>query len=191
MTNSTLTTSAVFSDLDELSSGFLVRRATPNDLPDILTIFNQSIGGKQATAHLTLVDVAERQAWFDEHLGNPKRPIVVVIDKSNDQIAAWGSFSDLYARPAYHISSEISIYLHQSYQNQGLGRKLVTWLLKLAPSLGICNVIALIFAHNTPSLALFNKLGFSQWGYLPKVCDMDGFLADVVILGKSLENDIT
>lgn len=174
----------------ELGDGFLVRAAIPQDLPQILAIFNQSIGGKQATAHLTLVDLDERQAWFDEHLGNPKRPIVVVMDEKNNQIVAWGSFSDLYARPAYHISSEISIYLHEDYQNQGLGRKLVAWLINAAPRLGICNVVALIFAHNAPSLALFNKLGFSQWGYLPKVCDMDGFLADVVILGLALENGI-
>lgn len=172
-----------------LDEDFSVRQAVAADLPDILAIFNQSIGGKQATAHLTLVDIAERQAWFDEHLGNPKRPIVVVSNNQNGQIVAWGSFSDLYARPAYHISSEISIYLHEDYQNQGLGRKLSSWLIKLAPSLSIYNVIALIFAHNAPSLALFNKLGFSQWGYLPKVCDMDGFLADVVILGKSLEDN--
>ena len=52
-----------------------------------------------------------------------------------------------------------------------------------APSLGINNIIALIFAHNQPSLRLFNKLGFTQWGYLPQVCDMDGFFADVVMLG--------
>lgn len=170
----------------KLSDGFLVRVANPEDLPEILAIFNQSIGGKQATAHLALVDVAERQAWFDDHLQNPKRPIVVVTQTSSAQIIAWGSFSDLYARPAYHISSEISIYLHQDYQNQGLGRKLLAWMLDTAPSLGINNVIALIFGHNAPSLALFNKFGFSQWGYLPKVCDMDGFLADVVILGLTL-----
>ena len=45
-------------------------------------------------------------------------------------------------------------------------------------------MIALIFAHNQPSLGLFRKLGFEQWGYMPKVCDMQGFIADVVMLGK-------
>lgn len=58
-----------------------------------------------------------------------------------------------------------------------------------APSLGICNVIALVFAHNQPSLGLFRKLGFEQWGYMPKVCDMQGFIADVVMLGKTVTSD--
>jgi phosphinothricin acetyltransferase len=62
-------------------------------------------------------------------------------------------------------------------------------MLTQAPSLGIHNVIALIFAHNQPSLGLFRKLGFEQWGYMPKVCDMQGFIADVVMLGKAVTSD--
>jgi len=50
-------------------------------------------------------------------------------------------------------------------------------------------VVALIFAHNQPSLGLFRKLGFEQWGYMPKVCDMEGFIADVVMLGKAVIAD--
>ena len=96
------------------------------------------------------------------------------------------SFSDLYARTAYHISTEISIYLDQGFQGRGLGSLLIRWMLTQAPSLGIRNVVALIFGHNTPSLGLFYKLGFEQWGYMPQVCDMDGFIADVVMLGTAV-----
>lgn len=48
-------------------------------------------------------------------------------------------------------------------------------------------MVALIFAHNQPSLALFKRLEFVQWGYMPQVCDMDGFLADVVMLAKQTQ----
>ena len=37
----------------ELGDGLLVRAATPQDLPQILAIFNQSIGGKQVSIPLT------------------------------------------------------------------------------------------------------------------------------------------
>ena len=185
-------TSAVY----KLNERFIVQLASQDDLPAILTIYNQSIAGKQATANLTPVTCAERQDWFDEHLNSATRPIYIVkamvagADRGFEQmvspIVAWGSFSDLYTRPAYHISTEISIYLHQEYHGQGLGSLLTRWMLTQAPSLGIHNVVALIFAHNQPSLGLFRKLGFEQWGYMPKVCDMDGFIADVVMLGKAV-----
>lgn len=196
-----------------LNAQFTVQRATEDDLAEVLAIYNQSVAGKQATANLTPVTMAERVNWFNEHINDTKRPIYVVraIDirskeitaqdteqvmlqmdasaKSSLPIVAWGSFSDLYARPAYHISSEISIYLHQDYHGKGLGGTLTQWMLTQAPSLGIRNVVALIFAHNQPSLRLFTKLGFGQWGYMPQVCDMQGFIADVVMLGKAITNE--
>ena len=185
--------------INKLNEGFTVQRAKKEDLPAILTIYNQSIAGKQATANLTPVTCAERQDWFDEHLNSATRPIYIVravvedaevsVEETVSPIVAWGSFSDLYTRPAYHISTEISIYLHQEYHGQGLGSLLTRWMLTQAPSLGIHNVVALIFAHNQPSLGLFRKLGFEQWGYMPKVCDMEGFIADVVMLGKAVIAD--
>ncbi|MBP2280106.1 L-amino acid N-acyltransferase YncA [Psychrobacter sp. PL15] len=191
--------------VDRLTDQFIVQRAGIEDLSVILAIYNQTIAGKQATANLVPVTSDERAAWFEDHLNNPTRPIYVVktVNAINhtdptDQIdameptsiiIAWGSFSDLYARTAYNISSEISVYLHYDYHGRGLGKLLTRWMLTQAPSLGIQNVVALVFAHNQPSLGLFNKLGFEQWGYMPQVCDMQGFIADVVMLGKALAVD--
>jgi len=161
-----------------------IRLAAIDDLPRIVEIYNQSIAGKQATADLQPVSVADRQAWFDAHTAN--RPLVVA-QNSLDEIVGWGSLSDLYARPAYHISTEISIYVAEEAKGQGVGKALVNYLIQVAPSCGVQQVVALIFAHNTPSLAMFGKLGFEPWGRFKQVCDMNGFMADVVILGKSVD----
>ena len=180
----------------QLTDQFVVQRASKEDLAEVLAIYNQSIPGKQATANLALVTLEERAAWFEEHLDSTTRPIYVVkalssddVDQTKAPIVAWGSFSDLYARTAYHISTEISIYLNQDYQGKWLGSLLTRWMLTQAPSLGIRNIIALVFAHNHPSLGLFRKLSFEQWGYMPEVCDMEGFIADVVMLGKAVTSD--
>lgn len=162
--------------------------ASATDLAAIVRIYNQSIASKKATADLKPVCIQDRKPWFDAHLDNPKRPIYVVKNTANE-IIAWGSFSNLYERPAYHISSEISIYVDSACQRQGLARQLMIWMLSQAPGLGIQNVVALIFAHNDASLRLFKSLGFREWGVMPQVCDMDGFIADVVMLGKALTPD--
>ena len=180
-----------YNNTAKLNDKFRVERAGANDLAVILNIYNQSIAGKQATANLAPVSCEERSIWFSEHIQNATRPIYLVKAVNDQQdketVVAWGSFSDLYLRSAYHISSEISIYLHEAYHGQGLGSLLTRWMLTQAPTLGIRNIVALVFAHNKPSLGLFYKLGFEQWGYMPQVCDMQGFIADVVMLGRAIE----
>ena len=165
-----------------------IRLAQPADLPEIVDIYNQSIPAKASTADLEPVSIEDRQAWFNEHLTQPNRPIYVLINQASttEEIMAWGSFSDVKSRSAYDISSEISIYVGNQYQGLGLGSFFLKWMMAEAPKLGIQNVLALIFGHNQPSLALFKKYGFEHWGTLPKVCDMQDFTADIVILGKSL-----
>ncbi len=44
-------------------------------------------------------------------------------------------------------------------------------------------LMGIIFAHNQPSLRLFEKFGFQQWGYLPQVAELDSVERDVIILG--------
>lgn len=195
MSDAALSTVPFKLSIDKPDDPFFVQRASKEDLPEILAIYNQTIAGKQATANLAPVTCEERMDWFDEHLNNPARPIYIVRAETKDAteasspIVAWGSFSDLYARTAYHISTEISVYLNKDNHGQGLGSALTSWMLTQAPHLGIHNIVALVFAHNKPSLGLFRKLGFEQWGYMPKVCDMQGFVADVVMLGKAVTSD--
>ncbi|MBH0006357.1 GNAT family N-acetyltransferase [Psychrobacter sp. SWN149] len=200
MTDAALNTNPTELSTYQLSDQFFVQHASKEDLAGVLDVYNQSIPGKQATANLALVTIDERMAWFEEHINSTTRPIYVVkkviansdsTEQTVSQVVAWGSFSDLYARTAYHISTEISVYLSQDYHGQGLGSSLTRWMLTQAPRLGIRNIIALVFAHNQPSLGLFRKLDFEQWGYMPEVCDMDGFIADVVMLGKAVTSDNT
>lgn len=170
---------------DSINERFKVRLAKPTDLTKIVAIYNQSIASKASTADLTPVTIQDRQTWFDQHLSQPNRPLYV-IDNEAGEVVVWGSFSDVKNRLAYHISSEISIYVDPQYQGLGLGGYMLQWMISQAPKLGIENILALIFGHNKPSLALFTKYGFEQWGRLPKVCDMQQFVADIVILGKSI-----
>lgn len=159
--------------------------AEQSDLPEIVEIYNSTIAGRQSTADLIPVSTQERQAWFDAHKG--QRPLYVMKNETGG-VLAWGSFSDYYPRPAYHISAEISIYVRHDMCGIGVGKDLLRYMLEKAPSLGMENVLAVIFGHNHASIRLFESFGFKEWGRLPEVCDLDGNRADVVILGKRIKS---
>lgn len=159
--------------------------ATKSDIPEIAKIYNVSIMDRNATADLKPKNIAELENWFKDHTKTNNRPIYVMRNNSN-KIIAWSSFSDYKNKAAYYISSEISIYVDKNERGNGIGSEFLEFMLTIAPNLNIKNIVAIIFANNTASLMLFKKFGFKQWGFLPKMCDMQSFIADIFILGKSL-----
>nr|MBP6552560.1 N-acetyltransferase [Vitreoscilla sp.] len=100
-----------------------IRQARVADLPAIVAIYNSTVAGRQVTADLHPVSVDERQTWFDAHQ-KPHRPMMVLCDVA-DQVLAWATFSDYYARAAYDISAEISIYVDENQRGKRLGQTLL------------------------------------------------------------------
>ena len=159
--------------------------ARREDLPEIVAIYNSTVASRQATADLLPVTVAQREAWFAAHQ-RENRPLYVVRDAVSGCLMAWASLSDYYPRAAYQRTAEVSIYIHEWHRGAGLGKWLLGEVIRRAPELGVHRLIAVVFAHNERSVALFRGFGFAVWGRLPEVCDLDGVLADVVVLGKAV-----
>jgi L-amino acid N-acyltransferase YncA len=161
-----------------------IRHAVESDLPSIVEIYNASIPGRLATADTAPVTVAQRQEWFRAF--DPATRPLWVMDDAGD-IAGWLGLRSFYGRPAYHRTVESAVYVSPRCQRRGTARALLSHALGACPDLGIANVLAFVFAHNHPSIALFEAQGFGRWGLLPRVCELDGAEKDVLILGLRLD----
>jgi phosphinothricin acetyltransferase len=64
----------------------------------------------------------------------------------------------------YNGVAEISIYIHDDYQHQGVGTMLLEAAHAESERNGIWTLEALIFADNEPSLKLFRKCGYVDLG---------------------------
>ena len=158
-----------------------IRDAQIDDLSAIVQIYNSTIGDRLATADTDPITVESRIAWLQNRDYN-HRPIWVV-ETNTKQIAAWLSFNDFYGRPAYQHTAEISIYVEQYHRRQGIGSLLLKQAIAKAPQLQIKTLLGFIFAHNQPSITLFQNLGFQSWGLLPQVAELDHQAKDLAILG--------
>jgi L-amino acid N-acyltransferase YncA len=158
-----------------------LRDATLEDLPFIVEIYNSTVAGRMVTADTEPVSVESRVKWFDDH-SKDFRPIWVLEHK--DVICGWVSFQSFYGRPAYNATVEISIYVHNDYRKNGLGRYLLSKAVEACPKLGIKTLLGFIFGHNAPSLNLFYQFGFTDWAVMPKIAELDGVERDLIIVGK-------
>jgi L-amino acid N-acyltransferase YncA len=149
-----------------------VRIAEMADLPAIVAIYNQAVPTHRSTANTTTYTVEGRKAWFMEH--DPmKRPIFVA--EVDGQIAGWCSLSTYRpGRMALRFTAEMSLYIDIAFHRQGVGSALVRHALEACPHLGIKNVVGVVIDRNEGSLRLLKRMGFEQWGYLPRVLDFDG-----------------
>jgi L-amino acid N-acyltransferase YncA len=101
-------------------------------------------------------------------------------------VIGWLDFKKFLPRCAYRGTAEISVYVDQKFRRQGVGRRLLEQAIAGSLSLEITAMVGLIFAHNEPSLKLFEQLGFERWGLLPRIARLDGNERDLVIMGRHL-----
>jgi len=161
-----------------------IRDATEADLPAIVAIYNSIIPGRMVTADLEPVTVASRLPWLQAH-DPAKRPIWVA--EENGEVCAWLSFDTFFPRAAYDGTLMIALYVAEKHRRAGLGRLLLTRALAHAPKLGVQTVLGYIFAHNEPSIRLFESFGFARWAHLPKIARLDHTERDLVIYGKRVD----
>jgi phosphinothricin acetyltransferase len=166
-----------------VSDGPAIRDARPGDLAAVVAIYNATIPTRLATADLDPVPVTGREAWFDAH--DPgRRPLWVA--EADGAVVGWLSLEDFHERPAYGATAEVSVYVAEAARGRGVGRALLGHLLERAPGLGVERLVALVFAHNAPSLGLFASVGFERWGELPGVAVLDGVRRSVAIVGRAV-----
>ena len=150
----------------------IIRFAQLDDLPVIVDIYNQSIPSQQSTGDTQPLRVEDRLTWFEEHRpdGHP-----IFVAEVESQVAGWCSLSAYRpGRAALRFTAEISYYLASAYHRRGIGTALVEHALAACPALQLRHLFAIVLEGNQASLRLLEKMGFEQWGYLPRVADFDG-----------------
>jgi phosphinothricin acetyltransferase len=137
-----------------------IRLAQAADAPAIAAIYNQGVG-TTASFDLRPRSLDEQEEWLAERSGVFA---AIVIEAERGTVAGFASLSPYRSRPAYSTTVEDSIYIDEDHQGQGLGRRLLDELLRLAQIHGFHSVIARIGGGNEASIALHRAVGFELVG---------------------------
>ncbi len=158
-----------------------IRDAVEADLPAIIKIYNAAVATRIATAQLEPVTLEDRRNWLKDHSSDRHPFWVLEIDR---KIVGWLTLKPFLPRCAYRGTAEVSVYVDQKFRRRGIARTLLQEAIVRAPLLQISAMVGLIFAHNEPSLKLFEQVGFEKWGLLPRVARLDDVERDLTIMGR-------
>jgi phosphinothricin acetyltransferase len=153
-----------------------IRMARLEDAEGIRAIYNVEVTTSTSTFDLTPRTLAEQEEWLREHAG--AHPAIVAVE--GGEVIGFGALSPFRDRPAYATTVEDSVYVRADWQGRGVGKALLTELLRLAAAHGFHAVIARIGGHNEASIALHRSCGFEIVGVEREVGRKFGRWLDVV-----------
>lgn len=154
-----------------------------DDIPALIHIYNSSIPLGYVTADTEPLSYDDfKEKIYNQHSAS----YPLKIAKINNEIAGWVGLKPFYGRCAYKTTAEVSIYISETMRGRGIGRFLLHFICKKGIEMGFEIFTGFIFSDNSPSIGLFEKLGFHIWGTLPKVAQIKGVRKDLVIFGKNL-----
>jgi phosphinothricin acetyltransferase len=163
---------------------FILREATPADLPAILAIYNHAVAETTAIWNETLVDLDNRKAWFDLR---QSRGFPILVAEVEGKIAGYASYGDWRPFDGFRHSVEHSVYVEKDFYGRGLGKALMTALIERARAGKIHVMIAAIEAGNTGSIALHKSLGFRLVGTHHEVGQKFGRWLDLTMMELKLD----
>lgn len=142
-----------------------IRPATPDDVPAIMTIYNQAILTTDATFDTEPRTLTEQQEWFDGQ--DDQHPVLVA--ELDAEVVGWAALSRYSPRRAYDRTAEFSIYVEENFRNRGIGRQLIEATIKAGAETGLRTVLARVTTGNDVSLRMHEQAGFKLVGVMKKV----------------------
>lgn len=168
-----------------------IRAAIAADIPAITAIYGAAVRGGTASFELDPPDEAEMtRRW--RTITDGGFPYIVATDGTG-RVLGYAYVSQYRPRPAYRFSVENSIYVAPDAHRGGVGRTLLTELIRRATTNGYRQMIAVIGdSGQAGSIGLHRSLGFTFCGTIHSVGYKHGRWLDSVLMQLPLgEGDTT
>ena len=157
-----------------------IRKAEIKDIEQIKDIYNIAIKKTVATFDTVEKTTNDMKKWYKDH---ESRYPIIVAEKDNE-IVGWASLSAYSTRCAYSDTTELSLYIKEKFQGQGIGNTLMKAILDEGKKADIHTIIARITDGNKVSIKLHEKYGFFHVGILKEVGNKFGKTLDVYLMEK-------
>lgn len=156
--------------------GIKIKKLEDNHWPTVKSIYEEGIATKNATFE---TEIPEWREWDKDHLINCR--YVACKDK---EIVGWAALSHVSGRCIYNGVAEVSVYVSEMAQGNGIGKLLLNNLIVESENANIWTLQAGIFPENQSSIHLHKNLGFREVGYREKIGKLDGIWRDVILLER-------
>lgn len=140
-----------------------IRSYQIEDATAILEIINFNILNSTALYDYKIRSLENQIAIFEDKL-QKGFPIIVAIE--NDVVVGFGYYSEFRFREAYKFTVEHSVYVHNDFHGNGIGKLLMQHLIELAKKQNLHTMIGVVDSENTNSIAFHEQFRFEKAGFI-------------------------
>ena len=163
------------------------RKATTNDLNEILAIYNCIIAEGGYTADLDPYTIIDKRNWFEKV---NKYPYGIFVVEENNVIIGYFYLSPWReGRNALNRVVEISYYLGKSYRGNQIGVRMVQWCIDEAKKQKFQFILAILLDINKRSESLLQRFGFRVEGRLKGIANVKGKICGQLIMLKKINSN--
>jgi L-amino acid N-acyltransferase YncA len=154
-----------------------IEEMTQEDWNEVSKIYLEGINTGKATFQS---DIPTWENWNNSHITSCR-----LVARLGNKVLGWAALSPTSSRCVYAGVAEVSIYIGEKYRWKGIGKVLLTNLVKLSEENGFWTLQSGIIRENTASITLHKICGFREIGIREKVAKMsNGKWHDVVLMER-------
>ena len=167
-----------------LLPALLIRPSLDADLPSITDIYAHHVMHGTGSFELDAPDLAEMTRRRSDVLA---KGLPFWVASRGAEVLGFAYAGNFRPRPAFRFMAEDSVYIRAEHMGQGLGRALLSELMRHCEALGIRQMLAVIGdSANAGSIGLHRSLGFTHTGILKASGWKHGLWLDTVFMQKTL-----
>lgn len=156
---------------------YSIQEMKPENWEAVAKIYMEGINTGKATFQ------SECPSFEEWDKGHMKVCRLVAYDGKN--VLGWAALSPTSSRCVYRGVAEVSIYIGEAYRGKGVGKNILSNLVKLSEENGIWSLYSAIVRENSSSIALHKSCGFREIGVREKIAKMpDGVWHDTVLMER-------
>jgi phosphinothricin acetyltransferase len=168
-----------------MAAAFHIRPTEARDIPEITAIYGESVLTATASYELDPPGEEEMRRRWQETVG---KGFPYLVATRGGAVIGYAYAGPYRPRLAYRFSTEDSIYVAPAAQGMGVGRALLTEVIRLCGAGGYRQMFAVIGggAEHPASVGLHRALGFTEAGVLRSSGYKFGRWLDTMIMQRPL-----
>ncbi len=157
----------------------MIRTMETSDWGRVKEIYEQALLWGGATFETACPDYRE---WDRSHAGSCR-----LVAERDGQVVGWAAIRPASPREAYRGVAEVSVYVDEACQGQGIGTQLLRALCRESERSGYWSLYAAIFASNKASISMHRACGFREIGYRERIAkDRFGIWRNTIMMERRM-----